>query len=198
MAKYYQLPKLPYAYISLEPYISEKQLTIHHQKHHQGYVNGANAILEKLEKSRKEDSGLDLKAIAKELSFNVGGHVLHSLFWKNMAPAKKGGGEPSGVLAKTLKSEFGSIKRFKQEFSQAASAVEGSGWGALAYCQQTKRPLIMQIEKHNVNVYPSFRLLLVLDVWEHAYYLDYQNERGKFVDAFWNIINWKEVNKRLA
>ncbi len=198
MAKYYELPKLPYAYKGLEPYISEKQLTIHHQKHHQGYVNGANAILEKLEKARKKDDVLDMKAIAKELSFNVGGHILHSLFWKNMAPVPNGGGEPSGVLARVLKSEFGSIKRFKQEFSQVAAAVEGSGWGALAYCQQTKRPIIMQIEKHNVNVYPSWRILLVLDVWEHAYYLDYQNERGKFVDAFWNIINWQEVSKRLV
>lgn len=198
MAKYYELPKLPYAYKGLEPYISEKQLTIHHQKHHQVYVNGANAILEKLEKARKEGSSLDMKSVSKELSFNVGGHILHSLFWKNMAPAKDGGGEPSGVLAKVLKSEFGSIKRFKQEFSQVASTVEGSGWGALAYCQQTKRPIIMQVEKHNVNVYPGFRILLVLDVWEHAYYLDYQNERGKFVDAFWNIVNWKEVSKGLA
>lgn len=115
-----------------------------------------------------------------------------------MAPAKGGGGEPGGVLAKVLKSEFGSSKRFKQEFSQVASTVEGSGWAALAYCQRTKRPIITQIEKHNVNVYPDFRILLVLDVWEHAYYLDYQNERGKFVDAFWNIINWQEVGKRLA
>lgn len=171
---------------------------IHHQKHHQGYVNGTNAILERIEKSRKQGSSLDMKAILKELSFNIGGHVLHSLFWENMAPVEKGGGgEPKDVLANIIKLEFGSTKRFKQEFSQAASTVEGSGWGALAYCQQTKRLLVMQIEKHNVNLYPGFKILLVLDVWEHAYYLDYQNERSKFIDAFWNIINWGEVDKRL-
>lgn len=172
---------------------------IHHQKHHQGYVNGTNAILERIEKSRKEGSNLDMKAILKELSFNIGGHVLHSLFWENMAPVEKGGGgEPKGVLANVIKLEFGSTKRFKQEFSQTASTVEGSGWGALAYCQQTKRLLVMQIEKHNVNLYPGFKILLVLDVWEHAYYLDYQNERSKFIDAFWNIINWGEVDKRFT
>jgi len=199
MAKFYQLPKLSYGYQSLEPYISERQLKIHHQKHHQGYVNGANSILEKLEKSRKEGTTLDMKATLKELSFNIGGHILHSLFWKNITSAKKGGGgKPKGTLAKTLKSEFGSFRGFRQEFSQTALTVEGSGWGALAYCQKTKRPLIMQIEKHNLHLYPNFRILLVLDTWEHAYYLDYQNERAKFVDAFWNLVNWQEVSRRLT
>jgi Fe-Mn family superoxide dismutase len=198
MTKFYQLPKLSYSYQSLEPFISERQLKIHHQKHHQGYVNGANAILEKLEQSRKKGMTLDLKATLKELSFNIGGHILHSLFWKNMAPAKKASGEPKGSLARLLKSEFGSIERFKQEFSQAASTAEGSGWGALAYCSQTKRPLMMQIEKHNIHLYPGFKILLVLDVWEHAYYLDYQNERVKFVDAFWNLVNWEEVSRRFT
>lgn len=195
--KFYQLSPLPYGYKSLEPFISEKQLTLHHQKHHQGYVNGANALLKKIEESRKKGEVLDMKATLKELSFHIGGHILHSLFWQNMAPVEKGGGEPKGALAKALKSEFGSFERFKQEFSQAASMVEGSGWGALAYCQQTKRPLVMQIEKHNLHLYPGFKILLVLDVWEHAYYLDYQNERGKFIEAFWQIINWEEVGKRL-
>lgn len=198
MKRFYSLPKLPYGYKDLEPYISEKQLRIHHDKHHQGYVNGANLIFEKLEKARKSESDLDFKSILKALSFNIGGHVLHSLFWSNLTPAGKGGGEkPSGALIRILKREYRSFERFQKEFSQAAVSVEGSGWATLALDSQTKRPVIMQIEKHNLNLYPNFQILVVLDVWEHAYYLDYQNRRAEFVEAFWKIVNWNEVNKRL-
>jgi len=196
--RFYGLPKLSYGYKDLEPYISEQQLTIHHQKHHQAYVNGANAILERLDKARKEGTDIDIKATLKELSWNIGGHVLHSMFWNNLAPTDKGGGgKPSGALGNAIDKEFGSFERFRKEFIQAAVSVEGSGWAALTFCMQTRRPIIMQIEKHNTNVYPTFRILMLLDVFEHAYYIDYQNERAKFVDAFWNIVNWNEVNKRL-
>ena len=195
--KFYLLPELPFGNQDLEPHISEKQLRIHHDKHHQGYVNGANAILQKLDKARKDDADLDVKSTLKALSFNIGGHILHSLFWPNLAPAGKGGGKPGDALGDAIEKEFGTFKRFKKEFSQAAISVEGSGWAALSFCTQTNRPIIMQIEKHNTNVYPMFRILMVLDVWEHAYYLDYKNERAKFVDAFWSIVNWDKVNKRL-
>ena len=195
--KLYEWPKLSYGYKDLEPYISEEQLKIHHQKHHQSYVNGANAILKNLDKVRQQNSDIDLKSTLKSFSFNIGGHVLHSLFWPNLAPAGKGGGKPVGVIGDVLEKEFGSFERFKKEFTQAASSVEGSGWAALAYCRQTNRPIIMQIEKHNVNVYPMFRILLVLDVWEHAYYLDHKNDRGKYIDSFWNIVNWDVVNQRI-
>jgi Fe-Mn family superoxide dismutase len=194
--KLYVLPQLPYGYKDLEPYISEQQLTIHHQKHHQAYVNGANNILQKLDKARKENVDLDMKSTLKELSFNIGGHLLHSLFWANLAPASKGG-KPGGALSDALTKEFGSLDRFKKEFTQAAVSVEGSGWAALTWCRQTSRPIIMQIEKHNTNVYPTFRILMVLDVFEHAYYIDYKNDRAKFVEAFWNITNWNEIGKRL-
>ena len=197
--KLYSLPKLPYDYAALEPYISEQQLTIHHTKHHQAYVNGANALLEKFMKSRKEGSDMDMKASAKELSFHIGGYRLHSLFWENMAPAGKGGGgAPKGELAKAIDAEYGSFERFKKEFTQAASSVEGSGWAALTYCRIAERPGIMQIEKHNVNVIPGFAILMTLDVWEHAYYLDYKNDRNKFIEAFWNIVNWNVVNDRFV
>jgi Fe-Mn family superoxide dismutase len=196
-AKFYVLPKLPYDYKDLAPYMSEEQLRIHHSKHHQAYVNGANATLQKLDKARKEGTELDIKSTLKELSWNIGGHLLHSLFWGNLAPAGKGGGQPSGVLGDAIEREFRSLERFKKEFTQAAVSVEGSGWAALTFCRQTNRPIIMQIEKHNTNVYPMFRILMVLDVFEHAYYIDYKNERAKFVDAFWNIVNWDGVNKRL-
>lgn len=195
--KMYTLPKLPYEYKALAPVISEEQLTLHHTKHHQAYVTGANAIFEKLDKARKEKADLDMKAITKELSFHSGGYRLHNLFFENLAPAGKGGGGvPSGELAKAIDLEFTSFDRFRKEFTQAAASTEGSGWAVLTHCLKTNRLLIMQIEKHNVNVVPGFRILMALDVWEHAYYLDYRNDRAKFVEGFWTIVNWNEVNKR--
>lgn len=196
--KSFTLPKLPYDYKALAPYISEQQLTLHHDKHHQAYVNGANAAFEKLDKARSENADLDNKALLKELSFNVGGHLLHTAFWENMAPAGKGGGKPGGAVADMIDMGFGSFERFKKEFTSAATSTEGSGWAALAVHPCIGRPLIMQIEKHNVNVYPTFNILMVLDVWEHAYYLDYKNDRAKFVEAFWNLVNWDKVNKNLS
>ncbi len=194
----YVLPKLKYGYGELAPFISEQQLTLHHSKHHQAYVNAANAIYDKLDAARANGAELDFKAIAKELAFNSGGHVLHSLFWENMAPTGKGGGgAPTGEIADALKNEFGSFERFKTEFAKTAVSVEGSGWAVLTYGRMTQRPIIMQVEKHNVNFAPGLKPLLVLDVWEHAYYLDYKNERARFVDAFWNIADWSAVNERL-
>ncbi len=195
--KKYELPDLPYGYKDLEPFISEKLLKIHHDEHHAGYVNGANAILEKMEDGRVHGKNYPIKATLKALSFNIGGHVLHSIFWSSMAPKGKGGGEPGGKLSDAIEKEFESFKRFKEEFSEAAKSVEGSGWAALTYCKKTEKPIIMQIEKHNVNIYPTFEILLALDVWEHAYYLDYENNRGNFVDKFWDIVNWDNAEKRL-
>lgn len=195
--RFYVLPQLPYDYRDLMPQISEEQMKIHYEKHHQGYVNGANAILEKLDKARREGINLDIKSTLKALSFNVGGHMLHSLFWPNLAPSGKGGEKPGGVIGDAIDKEFGNLERFKKEYSEAAASVEGSGWAALSFCRQTNRPMIMQIGKHNTNIYPTFRILIVLDVWEHAYYLDYKNARAKFVDAFWKIVNWGEADKRL-
>jgi Fe-Mn family superoxide dismutase len=193
----YVLPKLPYDYGDLQPYMSKEQLTIHHDKHHQAYVNGANAILQKLDKARKEAADVDVKSALKELSWNIGGNLLHSLFWNNLAPPKKAGGKPGGALGQALDKEFGSFDRFKKEFTQAAASVEGSGWAALTIDKQTKRPLIMQIEKHNTNVYPGFHILMVLDVFEHAYYIDYKNDRAKYIEVFWSIVNWNKTSERL-
>jgi len=196
--KNYQLPELPYGYSDLAPFISAEQLRLHHDKHHLAYVNGANAVLDKLAKARLANVDLDLKAVLKELSFQAGGHVLHSLFWQSLAPASKGGGGmPDGTLAEKIKAEFGGWERFKKEFAQAALTVEGSGWAALAYSTGAGGLVIMQIEKHNVNIIAQCRLLLVLDVWEHAYYLDYKNERAKFIEAFWQIVNWGQAEKNL-
>lgn len=196
--KLYALPELEYKYDALVPFISEDLLRLHHTKHHAAYVDGANAILRKMDEAKINKIDFDTKATFKELSFHVGGHLLHSLFWKNLAPAGTGVGEmPTGTIARVLDEEYGSFDRFKKIFSQTAMSTEGSGWAALTYCKATQRPIIMQVEKHNVNIYPMFRILMVLDVWEHAYYLDYKNDRGKFLEGFWNVVNWPEVNKRL-
>ncbi len=193
--KTYQLPDLPYGYKDLEPYISEEQLKLHHDKHHQAYVDGANAILKKFD--NRENEEFDVKAVSKELTFHVGGYVLHKFFWENMGPADKCGGEPRGTVAEYIKKDFGTFERFKKEFSQAAAGVEGSGWAVLTLCRMTNRIFIMQIEKHNLNIIPGFRIMMVLDMWEHAYYLDYQNRRPEYVDAFWKLINWDEVNRKM-
>ncbi len=197
--KSFTLPKLPYDYNALAPYISEEQLKLHHDKHHQAYVNGANAIFEKIDKAHLENIALDIKAVTKELSFHIGGHMLHTTFWENMAPAGKGGGgQPGGAVADMINMGFGSFENFKKQFTMAATSTEGSGWAALAVHPCIGRPLIMQIEKHNVNVFPNFQVVMALDVWEHAYYLDYKNDRAKFVEAFWNLVNWDKVNKNLS
>lgn len=193
----YTLPELPYDYSALEPFISHEQLTLHHQKHHQAYVNGANKILEKLEKARKESAELDQKTLLKELSFNVGGHILHSLFWENLAPQDKTCAPGEG-LAKIIDDNFGSLDQFQKEFTQTAISVEGSGWATLVIESKSQKPLLMQIEKHNNFIYPNCQIVMVLDVWEHAYYLDYKNERAKFVQSFWSICNWTQVEKRLS
>ncbi|NOQ37994.1 superoxide dismutase [archaeon] len=194
---FYSMPDLPFGYKDLEPHISEEQLRIHHTKHHQAYVNTSNAILEKIDKARKDGTGLDMKSTLKDLSFNLGGHILHSLFWNSLAPAGKGGDISEDLIGTQIIRGFGSHDRFKEEFTKAALSTEGSGWAALALCPETERLMIMQIEKHNTNIYPQFRILLVLDVFEHAYYLDYKNDRAKYIENFWSIVNWNRVNERL-
>lgn len=195
--KYYSLPDLPYGYEDLEPYMSKEQLRLHHDKHHLAYVDAANSILKKLEGARSENGEPDIKALAKEMSFNANGHFLHSLFWKNMRSPRKGN-MPEAVFLKEIDREFGAFERFKKEFSKAALSVEGSGWAVLAHDRDLKRLIISQIEKHNANLLAGADILLALDVWEHAYYLDYKNERARFIDGFWDIVNWEEVEKRLT
>ncbi|OGF20618.1 superoxide dismutase [Candidatus Falkowbacteria bacterium RBG_13_39_14] len=192
----YNLPPLPYQYNELEPYISAEQLRIHYEKHHNSYANGANGILNSLNQARISDIDINLKGMLKELAFNIGGFKLHSLFWKNLTPAKKSEKMPHGEVFKILEEEFGSFERFKEEFNKAAVSAEGAGWAALAYDGEIKKPLLMQIEKHNVNIYPTFKILMVLDMFEHAYYIDYKNDKSKYVDGFWNIIDWEEVENR--
>ena len=193
--KFYSLPPLAFNYNALAPYISEEQLKIHHSKHHQAYVDNANAILKKLDDAAQNSTDVDIKALTKELSFNMGGNTLHSYFWKTLAPPGKGGDSPGGLLADAIAKDFGSFERFKKLFTQAAVSVEGSGWAALTFCGETGRLIIMQLEKHNVNAFPDYPILMDLDVWEHAYYLDYKNARAKFVEAFWSVVNWDGIGR---
>lgn len=194
--EFYKLPTLPYDLNALEPHISEEQLKVHYSKHHQRYVDDANELLRKLDKAREENSEPDMRSIAKALSFNVGGIALHNLFWEVLSP--EGGGEPQGMAKDAIEKKFGSFERFKKEFTRIASEVEGGGWAALTYCKQTNRAMIMQIEKHNVNVMPGYKIFMAIDVWEHAYYLDYKSERSKYLEGVWNIINWKKIEENFT
>lgn len=195
---FYSLPALPYGYGELAPYISEQLLKVHHDGHHQKYVNQANALLEKLDKARADGTMLNMKCEAQALAFNVGGHFLHKLYWENMRPASSGGGgKPGGKIADALNKEFGSFERFQKEFTDLANSVESSGWATLVWCSQTMRPLLVQVKDHDLYVIPGYKVLMVMDVWEHAYYLDYKNEKAKYTANFWNIVNWDMVDKRL-
>lgn len=194
--KKYELPPLPYAYEALEPVISKQIMILHHDKHHAAYVNGANAALEKLEKSRKGEMEIDVKAVMRDLSFNLNGHILHSIFWPNMRKLQDNN-RPEGKIDNQIKKDFGSFEAFTKEFGTAAKTVEGSGWAVLGWEPTAKHLMIMQIEKHNLAHIANMKILLVLDVWEHAWYIDYPADRGKYVDNWWQVINWDDVEKRL-
>ncbi|MBI5133497.1 MAG: superoxide dismutase [Thaumarchaeota archaeon] len=196
MVNKYSLPDLPYKYDALEPHISKDIMTLHHDKHHLAYVNGANAALEKLENARKNNfQGVDVRAVTRDLSFHVSGHVLHAIFWPNMKP--NGGGKPGGKIADMITADFGSFDAFKAQFTEVAKAVEGIGWAVLAYDPLSDQLLTFNIEKHNMQAGQGTVPILVLDVWEHAYYLDYKNDRAKYITAWWNIVNWDDAENRL-
>lgn len=191
-----ELPDLPYKYDALAPVISKQIMMLHHTRHHLAYVTGVNAAMDKLEKARAgEGLEIDYKAVMRDFSFHMNGHKLHSIFWQNLRKAKKDNA-PSGVLLEKINDQFGSFEAFQTEFAGAAKAVEGSGWVALI--QDGEDLHVIQIQNHNLLTVAETKILLVLDVWEHAYYLDYQNDKGKYVDSLWSIINWDDVAARLA
>jgi Fe-Mn family superoxide dismutase len=188
------LPDLPYPYEALEPYIDKETMRLHHDIHHAGYVKGLNTAMSMLDEARKSGDTALIKHWSRELAFHGSGHFLHSIFWKNMSP--NGGGKPSGSLAAAIDRDFGGFDAFKIHFSAAASSVEGSGWGILGYHPSADKLLILQAEKHQDLTAQGVIPLLVLDVWEHAYYLKYQNMRGDYVNAFFHVINWADVAER--
>jgi Fe-Mn family superoxide dismutase len=195
----HELPPLPYDYNALEPYIDEQTMRLHHDKHHQGYVNGLNNAEAKLAEARASGDYALVAHWERALAFHGSGHFLHTIYWANMAPAGNGGGgEPSGALAKQIDKDFGSFAAFKAQFSAATAAVEGSGWGILAWQTGSDQLVILQAEKHQNLTQQGAVPLLVLDVWEHAYYLKYQNRRGEYIDAWWNVVNWADAAERFA
>lgn len=191
----YTLPDLSYDYSALEPNISARIMELHHSKHHQAYVTGANAALDAMAEARANENFANLPKLQKDLAFNLGGHVNHSIFWQNLAPA---GGEPTGELAAALAEYFGSIDAFKKHFSAAAIGIQGSGWAYLAWDALGNRMIIGQLYDQQGNLAMGNIPLLMLDMWEHAFYLDYQNVKADYVKAFWNIVNWEDVAKRFG
>lgn len=198
MTKKYELPPLPYSYNALEPVIIEEIMKLHHQKHHQAYVNGANSALERLEKNRRGENPENIRGILRDLSFNLSGHKLHTVFWSNMATPGRGGGKPGGRIADQIEKDFGGFENFVKQFSDAAKNVEAVGWAILTYDQEIDALVIYQVEKQNFMHPPSMPLLLTLDVWEHAYYLQYKNDRASYVDNWWKVVNWDDVEKRFS
>lgn len=190
----YTLPKLPYNYDALEPYIDEETVRIHHDKHHLGYVNGLNKAEEQLEEARNKGDYSFVKHFQRDLSFNASGDILHTIYWQNMLPGGKR--KPEGELACRIDRDFGSYSNFKDQFSKVAVSVEGSGWSVLVWSNNLQRLQIIGVEKHqNLNIIGSIPLL-VLDVWEHAYYLKYQNKRADYIKNWWNLVNWSDVETK--
>jgi len=192
---YYHLPDLPFSYDSLWPFLTEQQVRIHHQHHHQAYVDNANKLLDELRQLRTKKKQADIKSLSRALLFNLSGHKLHTLFWENLK--SKNQDTLPATLKKEIAKNFTSFENFKIEFSTLANSVFGSGWTALAYNRESDSLIIYQIEKHNDNILPNHKILLIIDVWEHAYYIDYIHNRGRYVDAFWEVVNWKKVDERL-
>ena len=190
------LAQLPYAYNELEGVISQKIVELHHDKHQNAYVNGANAALEKLEKSRRGELEINVREVLRDWSFNYNGVLLHELFWQGMKKPSENNVIPED-LVKAIEQNFDSVEAFKKEFTAAAVGVEGSGWAVL-WKDKNHNLMIGQIEKHNLLAFNGWEPVLVLDVWEHAYYLDYVNNRAEFVEKWWSAVNWDDVAKRLS
>jgi len=192
----YTLPELPYDYSALEPSISGTIMELHHSKHHQAYVTGANTALAQLAEARDSGNLANVNKLEKDLAFNLGGHVNHSVFWTNMSP--DGGDKPTGELSSAIDDHFGSFDKFQAHFTAAAMGVQGSGWAVLAWDSIGQRLIIQQFFDQQGNFAAGTVPLLMLDVWEHAYYLDYRNVRADYVKAFWNIANWENVQNRFT
>ena len=194
MAEKFTLPDLPYDYSALEPHISAQIMQLHHDKHHNTYVTGANTALEKMEEARANGDAAGAAKLSKDLQFNLGGHINHSIFWKNLSP--EGGDKPEGELAAAIDNFFGSFDAFRDQFTAVATTIQGSGWAILAYEPIAGNLVIEQMYDQQNGVPVATIPLLQLDMWEHAFYLDYQNVKADYVKAVWNIVNWADVQDR--
>ena len=192
----YSLPDLQYDFGALEPHISGNIMELHHDKHHAAYVKGANQALERLGEARDKEDFTRVGALEKALAFNLSGHVLHSLFWQNLTP--RGGGQPDGELRAALDEHFGTFEKFKRQLNEVAATIMGSGWGALIWEPLAGKLLTTQIYDHQSNLSQGGVPILVLDAWEHAYYLQYKNQKADYFAAIWNVWNWDDVAARFA
>ena len=192
----YSLPDLPYDYDALEPVYSARALELHHDKHHAAYVAGLNRTQERLAEARERADFETIVGLEKALAFNLSGHILHSLFWRNLSP--NGGGKPDGELATAIERSFGSFERLRGQLTQATVTVQGSGWGALAWEPVGQQLVVEQIYDHHGNVGSGSVPLLVIDAWEHAYYLQHENRRVDYVASLWGLIDWADVEGRFS
>ncbi|GAA2069420.1 superoxide dismutase [Aeromicrobium halocynthiae] len=192
----YTLPDLPYDYGALDPHISGKIMELHHSKHHQNYVNGLNTALEKLAAARDADDFGTINMLEKNLAFNLGGHINHSIFWKNLSP--EGGDKPTGELAAAIDEHFGSFDAYRAQFEQVALGIQGSGWAITAWDTLGQKLVIVQLYDQQSNIPATLVPISQLDMWEHAFYLDYLNVKGDYVKAFWNIVNWADAQERFT
>ncbi|MGH8828584.1 MAG: superoxide dismutase [Jiangellaceae bacterium] len=190
----YTLPDLPYDYGALEPHISGQIMELHHSKHHQAYVTGTNTALEQMEEARASDKLAAVNLLQKNLAFNLAGHVNHTVFWNNLSP--EGGDRPDGELGAAIDEFFGSFDAFRAHYTAAALGIQGSGWAILAWESLGQRLVIEQLYDHQGNLAVGTIPLLMLDMWEHAFYLQYRNVKADYVSAFWSIANWADVTAR--
>ncbi len=192
----YTLPDLPYDYAALEPHISAKIMQLHHDKHHAAYVAGANTALAQMAEARDSGNLANINKLEKDLAFHLGGHVNHSIFWTNLSP--DGGDKPVGELAAAIDDGFGSFDKFVAHFTAAANGLQGSGWAVLSWDPVGKQLIIQQLFDQQANTAMTTIPVLQLDMWEHAFYLDYLNVKADYVKAFWNIANWENAGLRFT
>ena len=192
----YLLPDLPYDPGALEPHISGRIMELHHDKHHAGYVAGANTALDRLADARDKRDYSTIAMLERNLAFHLSGHLLHSVFWTNLSP--DGGGQPSDALADVLATGFGSVAAFREQMTQAAATIQGSGWALASWEPLAARVVIQQVHDHQGDHGQGTVPLLAIDSWEHAYYLQYENRKTEFFDAVWNVVNWNDVSARLT
>ena len=192
----YTLPDLPYDHAALEPHIDARIMELHHDKHHATYVKGANTALEKLAAARDRDDFALITKLSKDLAFNLSGHVLHRVFWTCMSP--DGGGAPDGELSAAIDDAFGSFDALKAQLTEATTSIQGSGWGALAWEPLAGRLIVEQVYDHQSNIGQGADPILVIDAWEHAFYLQYLNDKAAWVDAFWEVADWSGAAERFT
>jgi len=190
----HQLPPLPYAYDALEPYYDEQTVRLHHEKHHAAYVAGLNKAEEKLAEARKTGDNAMVQHWERQLAFHGSGHLMHTLFWQSMS--HNSNDKPGQELADQIAADFGDMDAFKAQFTQAAATVEGSGWAALAWSPEFQKLYVLQIENHQKQVVTDTQILMVVDMWEHAYYLKFQNRRPEWLENWWKIVNWDGISER--